>query len=114
MEYSHSTACNFLQVVDLRFRSLFASCIVELGSRRVVHVGVTRHPSDAWVAQQLREATPSEERPRFLIRDSDNKYGAQFDQVAAASGIRTLRTPTRAPRANATCERFLGSVCPVR
>ncbi len=51
-------ACDFLQVVDLRFRSLFAFFIVELGSRRVVHVGVTRHPTDAWVAQQLREAAP--------------------------------------------------------
>ena len=65
---------------------------------------------DDWVAQQLREATPFGERPRFLIRDNDAKYGAQCDHVAAASGIRTLRTPVRAPRANATCERFLGSV----
>ena len=71
---------------------------------------VTRHPTDAWVAQQLREATPFGERPRFLIRDNDGKYGARFDQVATASGIRVLRTPVRAPRANAVCERFLGSV----
>ena len=76
----------------------------------MVHVGVTRHPTDTWVAQQLREATPCDQRPRFLIRDNDNKYGTQFDRVAAASGTRTWRTPTRAPRANATCERFLGSV----
>ena len=51
-------ACDFLQVYDLLFRPMFAFFIVELGSRRVVHVGVTRAPSDAWVAQQLREATP--------------------------------------------------------
>src|SRR3954454_19279226 len=75
-----------------------------------VHVGVTRHPTDAWVAQQLREATPFDERPRFLIRDNDAKYGPRFDHLAAASGIRALRTPVRAPRANAACERFLGSV----
>jgi putative transposase len=103
-------ACDFLQVVDLGFRSLFAFFIVELGSRRVVHVGVTRHPTDAWVAQQLREATPFGAAPRFLLRDNDGKYGVRFDQVATASGIRVLRTPIRAPRANATCERFLGSV----
>ena len=51
-------ACAFLQVPDVTFRSLVALVIVDLGSRRVVHVGVTRHPTDAWAAQQLRGATP--------------------------------------------------------
>ena len=109
--HAHETwACDFLPVVDVGFRSLFAFFVVELGSRRVVHVGVTRHPTDAWVAQQLREATPFDQRPRYLIRDNDGKYGPAFAHVAAGSGIRVLRTPIRAPRANATCERFLGSV----
>jgi putative transposase len=101
-------ACDFLQVYDLLFRPLFVFFIIELGTRRVVHVGVTRKPSDAWVAQQLREATPFGTRPRYLIRDNDNKYGAHFKRVAA--GIKILKTPVRAPRANAVCERFLGSV----
>ncbi len=103
-------ACDFLPVTDLLFRPLFAFFIIELASRRVVHVGATRHPTDDWVAQQLREATPFGARPRFLIRDNDGKYGPRFDRLAAASGIRVLRTPVRAPRANAICERFLGSV----
>ena len=103
-------ACDFLPVPDVAFRSLFAFFIVELGSRRVVHVGVTPHPTDAWVAQQLREATPFGVAPRFLIHDHDAKYGPSFDRVAAASGIEVIRTPIRAPRANAVCERFLGSV----
>ncbi len=103
-------ACDFLPVTDLLFRPLFAFFVVELATRRVVHVGATRHPTDTWVAQQLREATPFGQQPRFLIRDNDGKFGAQFDRVAAASGIGILRTPIRAPRANATCERFLGSV----
>jgi len=103
-------ACDFLPVTDLLFRPLYAFCVVELATRRVVHVGATRHPTDAWVAQQLREATPFDQRPRYLIRDNDGKFGAAFAQVAAGSGIRILRTPPRAPRANATCERFLGSV----
>jgi putative transposase len=103
-------ACDFLPVTDLLFRPLFAFFIVELASRRVVHVGVTRHPTDAWVAQQLREATPFDQRPRFLIRDNDAKYGSSFARVAAATGITGLRTAHRAPRQNATCERFLGSV----
>lgn len=58
----------------------------------------------------MREATPFGVAPRFLIRDNDGKYGQGFDRLAAASGIRVLRTPVRAPRANATCERFLGSI----
>ena len=103
-------ACDFLQVTDLLFRPLFAFVIVELNSRRVVHVGVTRHPSEAWVAQQLREATPYDEHPRFRIRDNDGKYGDSFDRLAAASGIEVLRTPVQAPRANAVVERLLGSV----
>jgi putative transposase len=103
-------ACDFLQLIDLLFRPAFAFFVIELGSRRVVHVGVTRSPTDAWVAQQLREATPDEARPRFLIHDHDAKYGPAFARVAAASGIAVLRTPIRAPRANAVCERFLGSV----
>ena len=109
--HAHETrACDFLQVVDLGFRALFAFCIVELESRRLVHIGVTRYPTDAWVAQQLREATPFGTAPRFLIRDNDRKYGPAFDRVAVGSRITVLRTPIRAPRANATCERFLGSV----
>ncbi len=103
-------ACDFLPVTDLLFRPLFAFFIVELASRRVVHVGVTRHPTDAWAAQQLREATPFGQRPRFLIRDNDRKYGADFARVAATTGITEVRTAYRAPRQNATCERFLGSV----
>jgi len=102
--------CDFLPVTDLLFRPLYAFFIVALESRRVVHVGVTRHPSDAWVAQQLREATPCEQRPRYLIRDNDSKYGPAFARVAAATGITEVRTGYRAPRQNATYERFLGSV----
>jgi len=103
-------ACDFLPVADALFRPLFAFFIIELATRRVVHVGATRHPTDAWVAQQLREATPFGRCPAYLIRDNDGKFGAAFARVAAASGITILRTPLRAPRANAVCERFLGSV----
>jgi putative transposase len=101
-------ACDFLQTYDALFRTIFVFVIIELGSRRVVHFGVTRHPTDRWIAQHLRNATPFGEGPRFLIRDNDRKYGASFDRVAA--GIDVLKTPYRAPKANATCERFLGSL----
>ena len=58
----------------------------------------------------LREATASGEGPRFLIRDNDSKFGSGFDALARATGIQILRTPVRAPNANAICERFLRSV----
>jgi putative transposase len=103
-------ACDFLQVTDLFFRSLFAFFIIDLHSRRVIHVGVTRAPTDAWTAQQLREATPFGQSPKYLIRDRDSKFGSCFARVAATSSIKILKTPYHLPRANAICERFLGSV----
>ena len=90
--------------------TVFAFFIVELGSRRVVHVAVTRSPSAKWTAQQLRTATPFGEAPRFIIRDNDDKFGVDFDRAAKTTGIKVLRTPVRAPKANAICERYLGSV----
>jgi hypothetical protein len=103
-------AVDFLQTHDLFFRAIFVFVVIELGSRHLVHFGVTRSPNDAWVAQQLREATPFGKGPRFLIRDNDNKFGAAFDRVADGTDIEILPTPYQAPKANATCERFLGSV----
>ena len=103
-------ACDFLQVTDLFFRPLFAFFLIELKSRKVIHVGVTRSPTDAWVAQQLREATPYGQAPKYLIRDNDSKFGTCFARVATTSGIKLLKTPVQAPRANAICERFLRSV----
>lgn len=102
--------CDFVQTYDRFFRIVFLFLIIEHGSRRVVHVGVTRSPSDAWVTQQLREATPFGQGPRFLICDNDGKFGAQFERVAEGSGINLIHTPVEAPKANAICERFVGSV----
>lgn len=103
-------ACDFLQVPDLFFRPLFAFFLVELKSRKVIHVGVTHAPTDAWTAQQLREATPYGTTPKYLICDNDSKFGTCFARVAATSDIKMVKTPYHAPRANAICERFLGSV----
>jgi putative transposase len=103
-------ACDFLPVLDLCFRTVYVFFLIELSSRRVVHFGVTRHPTDVGVAQQFREATPYDQAPRFLIRDNDRKFSSEIKSVAKASGIGVVRTPYRAPLANAICERFLGSV----
>ncbi len=103
-------ACDFLQTYDLFFRAVFLFFIIEHSSRRVVHVGVTRTPTDAWVAQQMREATPFGEAPRFLICDNDDKYGVHFERTVAGAGIELIHTPPYAPKANACCERFIGTV----
>jgi putative transposase len=110
---NHATqtwACDLVHTHALFFRAVFVFVIIELGSRRLLHFGVTRDPTDAWVAQQLREATPFGEGPRFLIRDNDCKYGSSLARVAEGTGLEVLRTPYGAPKANAICERFLGSV----
>ena len=62
------------------------------------------------MAQQLREATPEGRAPKYLIRDNDSKFGPAFARVAEANGILVQRTAYQAPRMNATCERFLGSL----
>ena len=84
--------------------------MIELKTRRVIHVGVTRSPTDPWIAQQLREATPYGQAPKYLICDNARKFGSSFARVASTSAIEILKTPYHAPRANAICERFLRSV----
>jgi transposase InsO family protein len=73
-------------------------------------MGVTQFPTDEWMAQQLREATPWGQRPKYLIRDRDKKYATRFSAVVVSSDIQELKTPYRSPRANGICERFMGSL----
>jgi len=103
-------AGDFLQTYDIWFRPIFAFFIVDVNAKHVVQVSVTRAPTQAWTAQQLRNAMPFGDGPQFLIRDRDDKFGAVFDRVAAGAGARVVRTAVQAPLMNAFCERFLGSV----
>jgi putative transposase len=90
--HAHETrACDFRPVTDLFFRPVKAFFVVALGSRRVVHLGVTRHPTDARVTQQLREATPFGEAPRFLIRDNDATGTVKLMDRAEDAGYAILR-----------------------
>lgn len=102
--------CDITVVHDLLFRPIYIFIIIELKTRRIIHTAVTASPTDAWMAQQLREATPRRMGPRFLIRDRDSMYSQQFRSVARSSGIQELKIPFRAPRANAICERCIGSL----
>ena len=103
-------ACDLLQTYDIWFRPIFAFFIIDINSKEVIHVGVTRGPSEKWTAQQLREATPFGQGPQFIIRDRDDKFGAEFDRVAKGASIEVIRTAFKAPLMNSVCERYLGSV----
>jgi len=83
---------------------------MEIGTRRIVHFNLTAHPTAEWTAQQFREAIPSDHSYRFLIRDRDSIFSGEVDQQLKAFGLRVLRTPARAPQANAYCERLVGTV----
>jgi hypothetical protein len=83
---------------------------MELRKRRIIHIGVTESPTDKWTTQQLREATPWGEHPKYLIHDRDNKFGPQFSALSTRSGIEVIQTPFRTPQANAFCERFMSSL----
>ena len=103
-------ACDFLTVWSIGFRVIYVFVIMEIGSRRILHVNVTSSPSVAWVIQQLREAIPCVHPWRFLVHDRDGVFGRVFREAVKAFGIEPLRTPPRSPKANAFVERLNGTL----
>src|SRR5215470_736665 len=101
--------CDFIQTHDFLFRQVYAFFLVHLASRRVVHIAATRHPTQAWTAQQLRNATMDGDAPAVLLRDRDDKFGPAFDRAAQGVGAKVIRTAVRAPNMNSVAERFVGS-----
>ncbi len=103
-------ACDFCVAVTATFRILYVFVVIEHASRRILHVNVTAHPTAEWTLQQLRKAIPADHAYRFLIHDRDAIFSQALDQSIRHLGVRVLRTPARAPQANAICERVLGTL----
>src|SRR5262249_38358594 len=94
---------------------LYVLVVLEIGTRKILHCHVTTHPTAEWTAQQFPEAIPSDHSYRFLIHDLDSIFLKEMDQTIESLGLKVLRTPVRAPQANAYCERLIGTMrreCP--
>ena len=107
-------ACDFFTVETVWLKTLYILFFIELGSRRVHLAGCTANPTSAWVTQQARQFSwKLEDRTVpvcFLIHDRDTKFPAAFDTVFTAEHVTIIRTPVRAPNANACAERWIRSV----
>ncbi|MFZ3266414.1 MAG: integrase core domain-containing protein [Terriglobales bacterium] len=111
---NHATAivaCDFMVVVTAQFQFVYVFLILEIASRRILQCNVTAHPTVEWTLQQVREAMPIESTHRSLIHDRDAIFSAGFDDALTHGfGLRVLRTPPQSPKANAFCERLVGTL----
>ena len=106
--------CDFFTVDTLWLGRLYLLFFLELSSRRVLFAGCTANPDGRWTTQQARQlawSLPERAKPgRFLIHDRDSKFSRAFDDVFRSEGVEIIRTPFRAPQANAFAERFIGTI----
>ena len=105
-----NVACDFFVSVTATFRVLYVFVALEIGSRRILHVNVTDHPTAEWTIQQFREFLAFDHPYRFVIHDRDAIFSAAADSALRDFGVRALRTPVRTPTANAFSERVIGTI----
>jgi putative transposase len=107
-------AVDFVHVDTVLLRRIYALIVIEHGSRRVHLAGITANPDGAWTLQAARnflmDLGARAASVKFLIRDRAGQFTGSFDAVFTAEGIRILASPPQAPRANATCERMIGTL----
>ena len=103
-------ASDFFISITLTFRVLYVFVAMEIGSRRILHCNVTAHPTAEWTTQQFREVLADVHPYRFVIHDHDSIFSPSLDLTLNDFGVRVLKTPVQAPKANAFCERLIGTI----
>ncbi len=103
-------AVDFFVVPTVRFRLLYCFVVLRHDRRRVVHFNVSAHPTARWTGQQIVEAFPYDEAPRFLLRDRDGIYGVDFRERIMHMGVEEVVTAPRSPWQNPYVERLIGSI----
>ena len=101
---------DFFTVPTLRFQVLYVFLVLAHDRRRILHFGVTAHPTAAWTAQQLREAFPWDTAPRYLLRDRDRIFGTEFVNQLCDLAINEVLSAPRAPWQRAYIERVIGTI----
>ena len=103
-------ACDFCVVVTTTFQRLYVFVIRDIATRQILHWNVTAHPTAEWTLQQFRNGLPLEPTHRFIIHDRDAIFAPAVDDALRSISLAVLRTPARAPQANAYVERVIGSI----
>jgi len=101
---------DFFTVPTIRFQVLYVFLVLAHDRRRIVHFNVTAHPTAEWTGQQLREAFPFEQVPRYLLRDRDGIFGSEFRKDVKAMGIKEVLSSPRSPWQRAYVERVIGTI----
>ena len=103
-------ACDFFTSVTASFRVLYVFVAMEIGSRRILHTNVTAHPTAEWATQQFREFLAYDHPYNFVLHDRDSIFSSALDKELRGFGVRVLKSPPRSPKANAFCERLIGTI----
>ena len=101
---------DFFTVPTLRFQLLYVFLVLAHDRRRILHFGVTAHPTAEWTAQQLREAFPWDTAPRYLLRDRDRIFGDAFSKQVQDMAIQEVLSAPRSPWQRAYVERVIGTI----
>jgi hypothetical protein len=103
-------ACDFFVAVTATFGMLYVFVVIEHGTRRLKHVNLTANPTAAWTLQQLREVLGESATHKYLLHDRDAIFGRRLDNSIKALGVEVIRSPIASPKANAICERVIGTI----